>query len=246
MRILSVATLLFASGCGVFSPDWEGVWFLEIPVMDASDCAFSGDENFEDADLLEIEEGVGPWTYTIESTRSNSASFIEVLNGKAGEVFVVIGDEVYPGLAEKKILQVEWTSLVDDLDAQEHEDGYLYSHSQESTVDEKLVLVDPKGGQATGTMQVTSSSVDEWYETDRWRLNQIGIGYSQMPSTNWLTGSRSTNSLDASECADDDCHLRIESSCDGRVDLEASFAGKYENGMFAGIGDAGQEAGGTP
>lgn len=244
MRNLSCATLfLLSSGCGMFAPKWEGVWFVEVPVMDPSACVVSADENFDDAELFEPDVATGPWTYVSESASSQGAFFVEVLNGKDGEVFVVVGDEVYPGTADKKLLQVEWTGSTDDLSSQEHEEGYLYSQSVVAEVLEKLTLVNPTAGQATGTMQVTSTSVQEWYETDRWRFNQIGISYSQMPSTSWLTGNRASNLLDSLECADDDCHLRVETSCDGQIDLTASFAGKYENGMFSGIEDAGQDPG---
>lgn len=245
MRNTSCLALFLVSGCGAFSSNWEGVWFVEAPVMDASACVVSGDENFDNADLREDDgDTTGPWTYLGESTVSGSAFFVEVLAGKGGEVFVVLGNEVYPGIAEKKLLQVEWTSSDDSWFSEEHEAGYFYSQASVSEVLEKLTFVDPKAGQATGTLQITSTAVNEWYEADRWRLEDVPFAYTRVPSDSWLVGDARINDLGSLECADDDCHLQITTSCDGQVDLAASFAGKND-GNFSGIEDAGQDPGGT-
>lgn len=232
--------LLVTTGCSVFTPQWEGVWFLDVPVMDESECDPVVSENFTKAEEP-VAGDDGPWTIIDEATLSNNAFFIEVLEGKQNKVFVVIDDEVYPGTQDKNTLTVTWKGSTDEEHAENHEDGYDFSRVVLSETETTITLTRAEGGTATGKMSVLTSSSTEYSETDRWQVNRVGLSYSQLP--NWLVGDAPVNIPDSVECAADLCTMSVEQECDGEVQFAATFAGRYENGMFTGISGASQSAG---
>lgn len=231
-----------SSGCTMFTPQWEGVWLFEVPAIDQADCLPAVSENFTDAEVPEILLD-GEWVIVDDLTLSNSAYFVEVLAGKAGEVFMVVGDSVYPGTQDKKSLSVSWDASTDDTHSETHDSGYSYARSELTTWTTTISLIKSDNGVASGQLEIASASNVAYTETDKWKENQSGIFYSQLPSSSYLTGTDPVNLADTVECAADNCELDIDTACSGDTQFTATFAGKYENGMFTGVADAGQSAG---
>jgi hypothetical protein len=255
MRIVSLSALTLLSGCSIFVPQWEGVWLLEFPVKSdgtqtaADYCDSECDENFQDADCPDVEEIDSEWDYTEERELSPEAYFIEIFNGKGGEVFGVVGTEVYVGTDTVKALTLEWKGFTDSHDVDEHEDGYTYEVNELSDVLDKITLTKEKGGVVSGTWSTTSKSEIEYIESDEWDpADMDGIVPSgQIPSQNLLIPDDqgdNRNSAEDEECSGGECELLIASDCkpDARK-FNASYAGKYENGMYTGISPASQPAG---
>ncbi|MEQ1505913.1 MAG: hypothetical protein ABMB14_27000 [Myxococcota bacterium] len=243
MRKFAPVFLVGLPGCMFFTPQWEGVWFVDAPSLDVSACdPVVSNENFDDAEVPDAATG-GDWTIVDNLTLSDEAYFLQVLNGKGNQVFVVIGDEVFPGTQTKDQLTVTWTrSTVGDY-SETHVDGYDFAVVTDTTVDQTITLTKTENGLAKGTTDYTSTSTLAYTESDRWKSAQTGVGYSQMPSISYLTGVGAVNLPDNRECADDDCVLTVTTACDGASDFTATFSGEYDNGMWAGIEDASQPAG---
>lgn len=240
---LLAPAVLGSSGCAsMFTPQWEGVWLFEVPAIDEGDCLPAVTENFTDAEVPELVLN-DEWVYVDDLTLSNSAYFVEILAGKAGQVFVVVGDEVYPGTQDKKSLSVSWDASTDSTHSETHESGYTYSRDELTSWTTTISLIKSDNGVASGQLEIASTSSVDYAETDKWKENQSGIFYSQVPSTGYLTGTDPVNLPDSAECAADSCTLSIDTACSGDTQFTATFAGKYENGMFTGIEDAGQSAG---
>jgi hypothetical protein len=260
---LSALTLL--SGCSIFVPKWEGVWLLEFPVktdgtQTAADfCESECDHNFDNAECPEEGEFDSEWEYVDERELSPEAYFIEIFNGKGGEVFAVVGTDIYIGTDTVKALTLEWKGFTDSHDVDEHEDGYTYEVDELSEVLDKITLTKDKGT-VNGTWATTTSTMVEYHESDEWDPADMDglITSGQIPSQNLLIPDEqgdNRNSAEDEECGGE-CELMISSSCKpDNLKFTASFAGKYENGMYTGIspanrppgaGGGGGGGGGTP
>ncbi|MEZ4237074.1 MAG: hypothetical protein R3F59_13155 [Myxococcota bacterium] len=158
-------------------------------------------------------------------------------------MFVVLGDQVYPGTADKNLLQVSWTNSTDSTYSQEHDAGYDFSVDLLSETDTTITLTKGEKGAATGTFTVDTVSSLEYAESDRWRPADVGVAGTQLPSTYYLVGDQPFNVPNSADCADNDCKLTVDTSCTGDVTFAATFAGKYENGMFGPVNGAAQSAG---
>jgi hypothetical protein len=243
MRPMFPVLLAMLPGCAMFSPQWEGVWFLDVPTLENADCDPVIDENFDDAEVPEFDFD-SDWTVIDETTLSNSAYFVEIVAGKGNQVFAILGDEVFPGTADKNLLQVSWTGTTDATYSEEHDEGYEFSLDQLSETTTKMTLVKGEKGLASGTYTIDTVASVAYAESDRWRPQDVGLTYSQMPSSSYLTGDAPVNIANEANCANNDCELTIDQACSGEVQFAATFAGKYENGMFDTLKDAAQSPGG--
>lgn len=237
------AALLLAPGCSMFSHQWEGVWFFEVPAIEQDECLPTLSENY-DADPPDEVDVDSPWTVIDEATLSNAAYFVEVLAGKGNQVFAVFDGAVYPGTADKGLLQVSWTGSTDATYSEEHEDGYQFTYDELGESTTTITLSRGDKGTATGTLAVDTVASIEYAETDEWDRQDVGVSVSQIPSTLFLVGNDSDNTPNQPNCNDDDCELTIDLACSGEAQFAATFAGQYENGMFTGIQDASQSPGG--
>jgi hypothetical protein len=252
MRIVTFSALTLLSGCSIFVPQWEGVWLLEFPVESdgslASDfCESSCDENFENADCPEEVEFDSEWTYSVKEKLSPEAYFIEIFNGKGGEVFAVIGSEVYKGTDTVKELTLTWEGITDSENVAEHEEGYTYEELEISKSIDKIVLTKAQGA-VTGTWSITTESRVEYQESDEWDPGDMDlpVGSGQIPSQILDADDQgdNRNSAEDEECSGGDCELMLETNCTPeKQKFDAIYAGKYENGMYTGISGASQPAG---
>ncbi|MEQ1569581.1 MAG: hypothetical protein ABMA64_28345 [Myxococcota bacterium] len=243
MRNPMMVVMLSMSGCSsILGTSWEGIWFVQMPPMDAAACETVGDENFEDGEFPDLNPGGGgDWSITDEEEVSDYAFLAQVMKGKSGEVFVVIDDRVFPGVADGKTLTATWEGVTDDTHAEEHDAGYDYSDSFVAHTVETLSITRTKG-EYVGTWEIESSSVVHWIETDQWKSAQVGLTSGQMPSDTFLIGTDTVNTAAGEEC-NGDCQLVLTTNCAGSVDFSARYAGHQDNGLFSGVGDAGQPAG---
>jgi hypothetical protein len=242
MRTLSALALLGLSGCSVFGSKWEGIWFVQMPILQDDTCETTGDENFSNANIPDLEPvATGDWEYTEETTLSDYAFMVEVMKGKGGEVFVVFGNRVFPGTADGKTLTASWEGITDERFISEHDAGYDYTESFTTHATESMTIT-KAGGAYTGEWKVDLTSVTEWIETDQWKQNAVGLTTGQMPSAGYLDGREPVNTSDGEECTGD-CDLSFTTSCSGAVPLTAKFAGKYTEGLYGAVEDAVQDPG---
>jgi hypothetical protein len=236
--LLALSTL---TGC---APEgWEGIWFVQMPVLDATACGTDIDENYIDAFAPDGGDPDSEWSFTQTTTLSDSAFFAQVLEGEGATAFVIIDDVVYPGTWDKDVLQVSWSGVLDDVYTEEHDSGYAFFHSEVAELEETLTFLRGEDGAMTGQYSTESNSTIAWSESDRWKLNQVGFYDSQLPSTSYLTGTNPYNVADAEDCNGDDCELTITTTCSGSVDFTGAYAGMHEEGMYASIEDATRDAG---
>jgi hypothetical protein len=242
MRNLGLVALLgLSTGCSVLGVQWEGVWFVEMPLMDPSACDFGGDENYQNAEFPDVDVPVdGPWTYTDEGEFSPSAFMIQIMKGKKGEMFVVIGDRVFPAIADSKTLIASWEGITDDAHTEEHEAGYDFTETILNHTNETITL-SKVGPEFKGVWDIESTASTSWTETDQWKQAQVGLTYSQIPSTFYLTGAGRDNVPLDKDC-NGDCELTLTTNCAGKVDFTVSYAGNYD-GMYDAVEDASQAPG---
>lgn len=252
MRIVALSALALLPGCSFFIPQWEGVWLFELPVVsdgstDSDYCSADCDENFDDASCYEVEGGDSDWTYEFKGQLSPGAYFVEVFNGKGGEVFAVVNDQVYVGEATVKQLTLQWEGLTDVDDRAEHDEGYEYRVIDVTRTLEKVTITKAPKNDHIGEWLVQTDSEVEYVETDEWDPLDVPVFGGQIPSFSYLEADEpggNVNGAESNECSGGECELTISYACDyGKRGFTVSYAGKYENGMFEGIRDAGRDPG---
>lgn len=243
MRNLSIVALIGLSGCSLLSTKWEGIWFVQIPVADPSTCEFKGDENFDDADFPDIGGPVDTnWTITDEADMSDSAVMVEIMKGHSGQLFMVMGDRVFPSTSTSKSFTATWAGTTQDSHTESHDAGYDFSDDIKADSTETITLTKGAGGVFNGTWAVSSTFTEDYKESDQWKVAQVGLPSGQIPSNLYLTGRFPTNTAADQECGND-CTLSLTTTCDGSLDISAMYAGNYNDGLFAAVEDSSQAAG---
>jgi len=243
MRNLSILALLGLTGCSLMPVKWEGIWFVQVPVADPATCDFKGDENFDQGEFPSGTTTVDTkWTITDDEQESDSAVMIEIMKGHKGDLFLMMGDRVYPATSTSKSFTATWEGTTDDAHKEKHDAGYDFSDDVSGDSTETLTLTRGAGGVFAGTWSLSSSYQEDYSETDQWKSTQVGLTTGQIPSFLYLTGKATVNSANKQECGSN-CTLSLTTTCDGSMDISAEYAGNYTDGEFAGIKGATQPAG---
>jgi len=243
MRKFLVLALLGTSGCSIFPVKWEGIWFLKVPPADPSTCDLKGDENFDNGSFPEGGTVIDTnWTFTDEENESDSAVMVEILKGHKGNLFLFLGDRVFPATSTAKSLTAIWQGTTDDSQKEKHDAGYDYSEDVHAESTETVTLTRGAGGVFDGTWSLSSSYEQDYSETDQWRATQVGLSTGQIPSFAYLTGKATINTANKQECGND-CTLSLTTTCDGSMDISAEYAGHYTDGEFDGVKGATQPSG---
>ncbi len=238
-----LGALCAMTGCGGAGA-WEGIWFVQMPVVDATACSTDIDENYVDAFAPDGGDPDSPWTFSDETTLSDQAFFIQVLEGDNDAVFLIVDDVVYPGtVTDDQNMTVSWSGMLDDHSSQEHASGYLFDTDEVAEVSETMTFVQGEDGNVTGQYSVASHTMFAWMESDRWKFDEVGVYDSQTPSASYLAGGNPYNMSDLEDCNGDHCELTITTDCSGDIAFTASYAGLREGGMYASIEDATRDAG---
>jgi hypothetical protein len=243
MRILSILPLFLATGCSLLPVKWEGIWFVQVPVESDFACDFKGDENYDNA---AFPKDAGPvdtnWTITDDVNESDSALMVEIMKGKSGNLFLVMGDRVFPATSTAKTFTATWDGTTKDTHEEEHDAGYDFTLDMDANSTETISFTRGPGGVFSGSWSVSSDSTTDYSETDQWKAAQVGLNAGQIPSSLWLEGREPSNTAAGQECGSK-CTLTLTTTCDGSTDLTAMYAGKYNDGLFTAIGGAGQSPG---
>jgi len=243
MRNLSILAVLGLTGCSILPVKWQGIWFLQVPVADPAACDFKGDENFDGASFPDDPGTIDTkWTITDDEQVSDSAVMIEIMKGHHGDLFLVMGDRVFPATSTAKSFTAIWDGTTDDTHEEKHDAGYDYHDDVSGDSTETLTLTRGAGGGFAGTWSLSSTFQEDYSETDQWKSSQVGLDVGRIPSFLYLTGKAPTNTANKQECGDK-CTLSLKTTCDGSVDISAEYAGNYDEGEFAGIKGATQPPG---
>lgn len=250
MRNLTlVATLgLMAAGCN--GPgSWEGIWMIQVPVVESESCDPDIDHNYKDASVPEEVdfEGDPDWDVDYDTKVSDAVFFLQVLE-QGGDVFVFYGDTPYYGTVDGKTLTASWTDFVDSEVSEAHDNGYEYTADERSESTTAFALT-RDGGVVTGTYDFQVKTTLDYVETDEWTPNDVGFQQGQM---NGIAGvylendapGGTQNGANDDDCDGGECELSVKYNCTTSTPIQAFFAGDHDEGMFEGVKDAERDFGG--
>ena len=236
--------LVAAVGLSACSNGSDGIWYVDLPVL-VEECATTITENITDAQPPEevVDE---EWTFTDESTVSNGSFFIQIIDSRSDQAFLVMGDEIFPSTVnEKETMTFEWQSFIDDTHTETHEDGYNYSERNETTLTTTIVLnLNKETKNMDGTWSETRATTLEYAETDEWETDGPYIYSGQINSQilTWLVGTAS-NEADSEDCDTEPCFVNVVEDCSSGASFTAVFTELDEEGAFEALEDAEQSTG---
>lgn len=231
---------LCAAACG---PSNDAVWLFTFGQAETTASSFQCSENFLAASCPEASTPEpGPWTFTMELEESPSAAFGQIIDGPGGQKLLVIFDEVYIGERDSGVWNFSWESYEEGQERLSHESGYQYGDDYELRR-EIVFSLELKGGEATGTASVRTSTSERVFESDGWLFEDVGFSFGQIEDNApiWLDGDMS-NWNDEAECSGNLCEISVIESRTVEIPLTGLRTG--EGGRsFDGLSRAGQDAG---
>ncbi len=229
------------SGCSMGS---DGIWYVDLPLL-VEECATTIDENITEAQAPEdvVDE---EWVVTDDTTLSNGTFFMQVIESRGDQAFLVMGDEIFPGTVEKNTMTFTWESFVDDTHSETHTDsGYTFSSRIESTVTTNLVLnLNKETKNMDGTWSADRVTNQEYSEIDEWddAGPYVGTGQINAQILFWLVGTAS-NEANEEDCDSDPCFVNVSEDCGASTSFEAIYTELREEGAYEALEDASQDPG---
>ncbi|MFT7519473.1 MAG: hypothetical protein ACI9MC_001615 [Kiritimatiellia bacterium] len=225
---------------------YDEVWLIKVGQADSNSTTATCSENLDAAECPESQDPEpDEWTLKAERERSQQTGFLEILNGPAGERYLVRDDLVYVGQKNGGDWVFSWERFDDRSDEQKHESGYVLrtSDSDHVTVAYNLSF---KGKTAVGTFTVENTRTGRVEESDSWLFAEVGLERGQlqdnMPDGVTLKGE-SDNLNDQRDCSGGDvCWVEgaVTTAISLPITLFRTDAGPDD---FDGVQDAGQPAG---
>ena len=240
------SSLAFVAAIGLTacSTGSDGIWYVSLPMM-VVECATTIDENITDAQPPEevVDE---EWVYTDESTVSDGSFFIQIIDSRSDQAFLVMGDEIFPSTVnEKETMTFEWQGFIDDSHTETHTDGYTYSERDETMVTTTIVLNYNKDTKnMDGTWTETRATTLEYAESDEWDTDGPYVFSGQINSQilTWLVGTAS-NEADSEDCDTEPCYVNVVEDCSSGTSFTAVYTTLEEEGAFEALEDAEQSTG---
>lgn len=227
MSFLLPAILL--TGCS-----FNGVYMIVVPYSEGGvTCDESLDENF-DAGFSPVGEDGGPgeWTYTEDFVGADAITFFHIAPTSSGAV-VTWGDAAYPGVAEGDGWTFSWEKSTSGFDEAEHEDGYTYREEYDSSAVVNIHIAQAVFGEVTGTISSTSTSHYDYYESDKWDVEDTDFSTGVIPSPEYLVYKEDgelypqVNDSEEKDCDDSDCFIKLTTDCQGDP---SSFTAQHVDG----------------
>lgn len=260
--LLPLALLL--GGCS----DMTGIWLFEIPFQeDSTSCNETITENYNLGYVPEAGvAGGGPWVSSYDFTGSGSVAFGQIETYGDDSAVLIIGTTVFTGTKEQGNWVFTWTDESSSESKNEHYNnagqvdyGYVRRDTTVSDVTYTFVL-DGKD-KADVTVDATSTSTTEWFESDLWSeevrdylgstgdtpasaylvYNEAGDVYSQQNTWDVTDCDNTRNGL---------CYLATQVSCSDSGDFVAYRTDFEDEDHFrsvreSGNGSSGGGGGGT-
>ena len=230
----------------------SGIWILELPYTDATECEDVLTHNFTNGYVEEEETDDAVWIVEESETLSPRLLTVQVEDYGDGNALLLIGNVMYPGVAGTNGWVFSWTGSTDSNSTQTHEAGYTYTTNNVATSEEKITLV-VSGDTATGSWSSNANSDRSWSESDTWDGPGVGSFTGSIPSSQYLVhdyyekktlieGAPLSNSFEEADCSGD-CELQITSSCAGSTDFSANRADFEDESVYEYLDVAGQPYG---
>ena len=238
---LALATAVGLSACSQGS---DGIWYVTLPLL-VEECVTTIDENITDAQVPDefVDE---EWIVTDDTTVSDGTFFIQIIESRSDQAFLVMGNEIFPGTVEKDTMTFTWPSFVDDSHAETHADsGYTYSDRLESTVTTTISLALNKDTKnMEGTWENKRDTTSEFSEIDEWAPDgpYIYTGQINAQILGWLVGTAS-NEPDTEDCDTDPCFVNVVEACSASTSFSAVYTELREEGAYEALEDAEQNPG---
>ncbi len=238
VRFMVPASLVL-SGC---SSAFAGIWWVEQAVVTTGeDCTLTISDNFTEGQPPDDGTVTTDWTFSQTLDASPTGFFIEVLDGRGNQAFVVVNDEVYPATIDGGTLTATWTDFLDDLSSDSHVSGYTYEANISITTTNTVTLT-IDGGVGSGSAAYDEHVDSTWSETDEWDAGTVGFGGGQTPAFLYLEGVGVSNDSATEDCTSANCTLEVASDCSlsAAVTAHPVVAGDE---AYEGLEDAGQDPG---
>jgi len=242
----SIIGLVLLSGCAL--PE-AGIWALSIPTDSTTECVTEINHNFTDAyqeeDDVVVED---EWTYTDDSTTSDTLIFAQIEELGDGEALLLIGSEAYPGVETDNGWRFSWKGSEDSTNSEEHSSGYAFFANTIGTATETITL-NVSGRTAKGKTSAESSTTRSWTESDEWDPKLTGFGFGRIPAQNYLlidvdgTPQTASNRAQETNCGGADCSLEVVSTCTGEGTFTATQLHYDDPAVYEYLDSSGQDAG---
>lgn len=240
---LGALALAALSGCSQFEN--QGIFYVNMPVMENFECDTTINENIIDSDAPVGDAPTTDWTYAYDATLTPSALFMQVFSDRNGAAIVQIGAETYIGTDEKGVIKVSWQGATDDSYTETNAGAlYTYTENEQSTSQVDITLTKNKDTKGfSGNWQFNTDTTLHFVETDRWLPDDVGFNDGSINTAIFLnlegTGS---NSAEQDDCDSDPCVLDKAEICEGSVGFTA-IETDLPDEAFLSVQYAGQGAG---
>ena len=211
----------------------DGIWLMQVHFNSDDSCTENLDHNFEDSYTAEE----GPWTETEIIDYSDALGFIQISQLNEESAVLVIGTEVWPGVASGDGWVFEWLATDTVKDGREHDEGYVYQEQiDRSDLSSLALTID--GDEAHGTWTFAFSEDVLWTESDTWD-SKVGMDSGDIPSADYLyydegdlEGFSRVNTAAESECSGTQCRLEVLNTCEGTATLDLIRTGYDEEAAY--------------
>jgi len=233
--------LVAAIGLSACSQGNDGIWYVTLPLV-PEECEVTIVENITEANVAE-EATDEEWVITDDTVVSDGTFFIQIIESRSEEAFLVMGNEIFPGTMEKETMSFSWESFVDETHSEAHAGGgYNYDYAIDSTVTTTIVLnLNKDTKNMDGTWGEQRDTVTEYGETDEWDDTDVMQGTGEMSShiLTWLVGTAS-NEFNTEDCDSDPCNIQVTEACSSSTSFSAVYTELHEEGAYEALEDAEQ------
>lgn len=238
---LFILALALVTGCSNGAPA-AGIWLVQVDYdADAGvECTSDIVENFTVGYVPEADApDESAWTFQQSTTGSDTLMFAQIEHTSPDQGLMIMGDRILPGEWDGTDWTFSWDDASGNTETSEHESGYKYSETSESSAKVTVKFTPGKGGAAAGKLTASGNTSESWTESDEWDTLEI-VGFTgQIPSSDYLVYEEDdweysqVNRGDDSDCEGDVCRLSVATACAGSNTFSATLTDYSEEDSYA-------------